>query len=316
MFRSCVLVLACVCGLGISPAPARAQNPEPARKADPTAAILTTLAAEVSLGDKNVSEIPLFELLQDFHKKYQLNFVINETAFKQAGRPNVKEEKPIVAATQLNGLTLHQFLGLVLDGLDATYLVKNNTIEIVPVQHAAKVTRSTLLGADEESGRVRLAEPLVCVILKEKPLNEAVAKIAETYDLSVVVSPQSGDARTGFVSARLLNVPADQALELLAVQCDLRVVRRGNAFLITSRDHSNDLFEEKLDRERRKIEVQKLREAPARPPAPPAPEKPPEKPPEKAPEKPPVVLALPAGVWTFPKGDWSRPNLPVLNPPR
>ena len=108
-------------------------------------------------------------------------------------------------------------------------------------------------------------------VFKEKPLNEAVAKIAEMYDLTVVVSPQAGDAKTGFVTARLLNVPADKALELLALQCDLRVVRRGNAFLITSKDQANELFNEKLDKERQKIEMQKLREAPAKPP-----EKPPE----------------------------------------
>jgi hypothetical protein len=57
----------------------------------------------------------------------------------------------------------------------------------------------------------------------------------------------------------------------------LRVVRRGNAFLITSRDHANELFGEKLEKQRQLIEIQKLREAPAKPPAPPAPEKPPEK---------------------------------------
>ena len=69
------------------------------------------------------------------------------------------------------------------------------------------------------------------VIFKEKPLNEAVAKIAEMYDLTITVSPQVGDAKTGFVNARILNQPADKAIELLALQCDLRVVRRGTAYI-------------------------------------------------------------------------------------
>ncbi len=244
---------------------------------------------EVNLGDKNVNDIPLFELLQDFSKRFGLTFTINEEAFKQVGSPNVKEEKPNVAATRLRDVTVRQFLNVILDGMGATYLLRNGVIEIVPVHHAARVTRALLAEGGDESGRVRLAEPLVSVIFKEKPLNEAVAKVAEMYDLTVVVAPQAGDARTGFVTARLLNVPADQALELLAVQCDLRVARRGAAFLITTRDHANDLFEEKWERERKQIELQKLREAPAKPPGPPAPEKPPEKPaPEKPPEKPPV----------------------------
>lgn len=102
----------------------------------------------------------------------------------------------------------------------------------------------------------------VTVMVKEKPFNEVIEKLAEEYDLSVVIAPQSGDARSGFVTARLKNVPVEDALELLAVQCDLRVIRKGNAFLITNRDHANDLFNEKLERERQLIELKQLRETP------------------------------------------------------
>ncbi|MBY0458451.1 MAG: hypothetical protein K2V38_14020, partial [Gemmataceae bacterium] len=130
------------------------------------------------------------------------------------------------------------------------------------------------------------AEPLVSAVAKEKPFNEAVARIAEQYDLTVVVAPQAGDAKTGFVTARLLNVPADQAIELLALQCDLRVVRKGKAYFVTGRDHANDLFNEAQDIERRKIELKKFRDAPPVPPMPEKPEKPPEKQPaDKPPEK-------------------------------
>jgi hypothetical protein len=255
---------------------------KPAKKADPTEVLLTTLEQEFQLKEgANVNEIPLFELLQFISKQYSLTFVIDEESFKQFSQPNIKEEKPKFASTQLRGLTIRQFLTVTLESMGGTYLVKGNAIEIVPLQRAARVTKAGL--STEEGDRVRLNEPLVSAIFKEKPLNEAVAKIAEMYDLTVVVSPQAGDAKTGFVTARLLNVPADKAIELLALQCDLRVVRRGNAFLITSRDHANELFGEKLEKERQLIEIQKLREAPAKPPAPPPPEKPPEKPLEKAP---------------------------------
>jgi hypothetical protein len=178
-------------------------------------------------------------------------------------------------------VTLHRFLTLSLESLGATYLVRNGYIEIVPVSFAAAVTKSP----PAEQTPPRLAEPLVSVILKEKPLNEALAKVAEMYDLTVVVAPQAGDARTGFVNGRLLNVPAQKALELLAVQCDLRVVRRGGAFLVTSRDHANELFEENLERQKKQIELKWFRaEGPARPAAP-APEKPAEKPIQKPAER-------------------------------
>jgi hypothetical protein len=247
-------------------------DPKPAKKLDPAEAVLAGLAREVNLGDQNVNDIPLFELLQGATKKSGLTFTINEDAFKQLGNPNIRETRPNLAVTQLRGISLRQFLNITLDSLGATYLLRNGTIEVVPLQFAAKVTKSAT--SEGEDGRVRLTEPLVSAVLKEKPLNEVVAQIAEMYDLTVVVSPQAGDARTGFVTARLLNVPADKALELLALQCDLRVVRRGAAFLITSRDHANELFDENLERQRKKIELQKLREAPTKPP-PAQPEKPP-----------------------------------------
>jgi hypothetical protein len=293
MSRFRALVFLWICGTAAAvaadptgePNPPVAVAPKSANRSDGVEVILTALAQEVDLGDKNLNDIPMFELLQDLSKRYSLNFAINEEEFKASGVPNFRDEKPKLAATRLRALTVRQLLNVTLEGMQATFLIRNGGVEIVPVGHAASVTRATALDrVDCDSGRLR--DPLVSAVIKEKPLNEAVAKIAETYDLTVVVSPQAGDAKTGFVTARLLNVPADKALELLAVQCDLRVVRDGGSFLLTSRDHANELFEENLERARKKLELQKLREAPARPRGPPAPDKPPEPAPAPPPKPP------------------------------
>lgn len=264
-----------VCALALAAAPLTADEVKPAvaKKPDQVERVLAALAADAQLKDNfNVAEVPLGELLQLLSKQHQLTIVVNERSFKEVGRPNIKEERPELSATQLRDVTVHRLLTQVLDSLGGTYLVKNGVIEVVTVEHAAKACKAALDGLGEESGRPRLKEPLVSAVITEKPLNEALAKLAETFDLTVVMSPQAGDARTGFVSARLLNVPADKALELLALQCDLRVVRKAGAFLVTSKDQANELFHEKLDRERQKVELEKLREAPAAPPKPPAPE--------------------------------------------
>ncbi len=290
--------LVCACGLAFATAPAfadeRKPDPKPAdtkadKKTDSVEKILDALAQECVLEKgTNLNEVPLFELLQVLTAKHGVTFVINEETFKAIGSPNIRESKPTAIATALGNVTLRQFLAGVLEGLGAAYLVKNGVIEIATVQYVAKVTKSGT--SQDEDSRPRLSEPLVSAIVKEKPLNEVVAKIAEQYDLTVVVAPQAADAKAGFVTARLLNVPADKAIELLALQCDLRVVRRGAAYFLTSREHANELFGEKLDKERQQIEVQKLREAPAVPPGlilppglgQPAPAPQP-KPPEKAP---------------------------------
>lgn len=255
------LVCACVLTLTALPAPADETKPPAAMKGDAVAAILTTLENEMQIKEgSNINDIPLFELLQELAKKHNLTFIINEESFRAANMPNIKEDKPRLATTHLRGLTVHQFLSTTLGSIGAAYLIKNNAIEIVPIAHAARVTKSGT--TQDEEGRYRLNEPLVSAVFKEKPLNEAVAKITEMYDLTIVVSPQAGEARTGPVSARMLNMPADKALELLALQADLRVIRRGAAFLITSKGHAIELFNEKLDRERQKIELEKFRESP------------------------------------------------------
>lgn len=262
MSRLVLLVTACALAFA-APGFAGEEVKAPAKKTDPVERVLATLAdAEVNLGNINPNETPLIELLTFLSKSHGVNFVVLEEQFKAEGRPNVKEEKPKSGATAAGGQNMHQFLSTTLESMGATYLLRNGTIEIVPVRYAAKACKAALDGVGEESESPRLREPLVSAVIKEKPLNEAVAKLAEVYDLNVVVAPQAGDAKTGFVTARLLNVPADKAVELLAIQCDLRVVRKGNAFLITSRDQSNELFGEKLERERQKIELEKLRDAP------------------------------------------------------
>jgi hypothetical protein len=262
MTRFSLPALACACALTLAAGPARADEKAAPAKDDLPSLIQSILENEVRVRDGgNLNDIPLVEVVADLSKRHNLNFVINEESFKAVGRPNIREEKPNLAMLQVSGPRLHQYLRVVLESLGATYLIRNNSIEIVPVQYAAKVTKSTLLAAVAEGTHPQLAEPLVSAILKEKPLSEAIAQIAKTHDLTVLVSPRAAEARKEPVSARLLNVPADKALELLALQADLRVVRRGNAFLITSRDQANEILEEELTKQRQQIELKRLRGA-------------------------------------------------------
>lgn len=85
---------------------------------------------EVDLENKNIAETPLFELLGFLAKKYNVSFVVMEEYFKADGVPNIKEEKAKLAATQLRGLKLGNFLDLVLVSMNATFIVRPDYIEI------------------------------------------------------------------------------------------------------------------------------------------------------------------------------------------
>lgn len=235
---------------------------KPARAAPTTKTIDVLFNREFQI-EGNVNDMSLIELLNQLSNKYAVTFVISDTAFRESLVPDIKEKKPNLASTTLRGMSLHSFLGRVLDSLNATYLIKGDgVIEIVPPAYAATATKSTLnkWSLDQNENEVRsLEEPLVTLIEKQKPLADVIEMLASRYDLSVVLATQARESRTMPVSAHLLNLPADKAFELIAGQCDLRVIRNGNAYFITTRDHAKELRAEHLEREREKIELEKLR---------------------------------------------------------
>ncbi len=242
--------------VGVAGMPRIGAADEPARKPDPTADLLAKLRKPVEFPREGLTLGAFVEVIE---AKANVSVVVNEEAF-QSDKANVSNE--MVKPPRVKTLPLAAALRHTLAPLDATFLVRKGYIEIVPVTFAVKEVKQ--MGGEEDAGR--LLEPLVSAIYKEKPINEALADLAEEFDLSIVVAPQSGDNKTGFVSARLLNVPADKAIELLTLQADLRVIRKGNAFFVTGRDHANDLANERLDREQRENEVERARTAPFQPP--------------------------------------------------
>ncbi len=92
----------------------------------------------------NLQDIPLFELLQYLAKNHGVTFVINEESFNAAGNPGIKDAKSKVASTRFAGMKLHQFLRVTLESMGATYLVRNNAIEIVSAHYAAHVTKTNV----------------------------------------------------------------------------------------------------------------------------------------------------------------------------
>jgi tetratricopeptide (TPR) repeat protein len=91
----------------------------------------------------NITEIPLFELLQDLSKRHQVTFIIMEEYFVAEMIMNIKDAKAKLTATQLRGLKLGNFLDIVLASMNATYIVRPDYIEITTFNRRLeeKVTR-------------------------------------------------------------------------------------------------------------------------------------------------------------------------------
>ena len=150
-----------------------------------------------------------------------------------------------LSATKLEGLSLASFFEVYFRALPLygiTYLVRADHIEIT-TREAAQQEAGLLEAVDEakESGeqgelvraKARLSLPLVCVAVKDRPLATVLNDLSTAYGLNIVVEPGAQTMLKTPLTERLLNVPADTALELLAGQAGLKVVRKGNTFRIT-----------------------------------------------------------------------------------
>ncbi|MBX9584000.1 MAG: hypothetical protein K2X87_27180 [Gemmataceae bacterium] len=220
---------------------------KPGGSFDPGAAKLVNLLHNqpVSLGETDLQTTPLVDVLRQLSKTYDLTFVIDNTAF-DAPAAVADAKATALSATKLDGLPLGRFLAVYLRGLsvpDVTYLVRDYGIEVTSrekaLNEAGLVEAINEAAESDEAGapvraQARLNLPLVSVVAEDRPLGEVLKELARAYNLNLVID-RAVRERVGeaVVMARLLNVPADTALELLAEQADLQVIRKGNTFRIT-----------------------------------------------------------------------------------
>ena len=243
MFRT---MLVAVLATGLSAIPGvRAQPGEGRDVAIPSAEkIVSIIQVQRISYEKDLQTTPFKEVLEDLAKRYNVIFVVNKTAIgdMSAVLDTVKAEK--LSSTKLEGMRFVTFLDVYFRAIpvpDITYLVRADHIEIT-TRDAAQQEAGLMEAMDEAKAsgeqaeivraKARLNLPLVCVSAKEKPLSTILDELAAVYGLNIVAADVKAPLKTP-LTERLLNVPADTALELLAGQAGLNVVRKGNTFRIT-----------------------------------------------------------------------------------
>lgn len=228
--------------------PVRAAGDEKKEPAAPPTAekIVSVLQNSRVQYDKDLQTTPFPELLGDLAKRYDLTFVVDKVALGDAvgGLNDAKADR--LSTARLDGLPLGTFLDIYFRGLsieNVTYLVRPDYIEITTREAAQKeaglpeaIQEATTTGEPGEvvRAKARMNLPLVCVAVKDKPLGAVLKDLTRVYGLNIVVEPGARQALAAELTEQLLNVPADTALEVLAGQAGLSVVRKGNVFRITA----------------------------------------------------------------------------------
>jgi hypothetical protein len=217
------------------------QGPEDQKRpADPVA----ILQGQRITYEKDLQTTPFKEVLSDIASRFKVTFVVDKAAFPtDANLDDAKAD--LLSAQRLEGLPLCTFLDVYFRGLTVegvTYLVRSDRIEITS-RHVAQKEAGLTEAVDEAKAtgepmdlvkaKARLNLPLVCVAVQERPLNLVLKDLGQVYGLNIVIDREVREVLKMTVTERLLNVPADTALELLVGQAGLTVVRKGNTFRVT-----------------------------------------------------------------------------------
>jgi hypothetical protein len=213
-------------------------NPPAARPRTTAEAIVAKLASPASI-DKAIDTAPLKDILDFISDKYQVTFIINARTFdRYRGMRNVEDQS--IRLPRMAGVTLQTVLHYLLGQVEGTALVRDDHIEVAPLEQAAR----DAFGYNPQAVGYRIDQPLVNVICEQRRLDDVLADVARQAGCNVVVDSRVSGREKLVVSASLLNAPTDTAVRVLAELANLKSVQLDNVFFVTTREFAMELRKE------------------------------------------------------------------------
>lgn len=137
MFRLWMPALACAFALAT---PAVAQRADQLKeRSGPSEIMAKALNRKVDFDGSKIGEMPLTEVLQKLATKHDITFIILEQEFK-AKKIDIKAKKSHFKRLDTKDMTVAKFLDVWLPSVGATYMIRDEYVEIVPLP--AKVLAS------------------------------------------------------------------------------------------------------------------------------------------------------------------------------
>ena len=219
---------------------------------DTFAELVQTLHTKKVKFPNSLKDTPLRTLKEQLEKQFEMTFVVREDLFKLQGEADGEiMDRKFKLDSNLSGIPLEAFLRLVLQDIKATFLIRKHYVEITTWEAAAAHADDPVLASILKANNSDLASeavrnfirdtPLVSTVVKDRPFERAVGELADTYGFTVIVAVEAVDLSKTNVSARLMNVPFPTALDVLALNAGLKVVRRDNTFIVTTVEHAGTL---------------------------------------------------------------------------
>lgn len=176
-----------------------------------------------------------------------VNIAINERAFRVAC---VKHDKLLCLekefAPRYNitlGAVINELIARLPDEARALYLVRPGVIEITTEAAAREELRLPPLSDDKP---VAPLLPLVYTEVRKQSLEKVLEELSDRTGYSIVVDARVPEKVTETkVTARLVNVPVDTAVRIVADMGGLSVVHKGNVLYVTTAENAAKLQKEK-----------------------------------------------------------------------
>ena len=229
-----------------APAPANPKtDPQPAQAkvANRLKEIVDRMPKPVEFPGFDDPKMTLQDALEFFNDRTGLSFHVDEAAFKEAGYADKSVLLEPIATPpipQMRDVRLTAALRKVLSriqtpaGQEATYLIRPDHVEI-----------TTRKKARSEAFREGTRDvPLVDAAFEKRPLGEALAELAASYGLNLVIDTRVEEKTKTTVSATLLNAPVDTAIRVLADMADLQPAFLDNVIYLTTKENAKRLEQE------------------------------------------------------------------------
>jgi RNA polymerase sigma factor (sigma-70 family) len=200
------------------------------------------LTSVVDFAGMDDPKVTLLEALDTLTKNYKITYDVNERAMKTEA-PGVEvmatrvAEQPFPPIKAPLHVILDRLLSRAATPSGLTYLIRKGRVEIT-TRHAA---------CDELNIPLDQLRTLVQQNFHQTELSEALKKIMEDSDVNIVLDPRALKERgnKAEITARLMNVPVETALKLLANMADLAVVQLDNVYYVTTPANAEKLSKDK-----------------------------------------------------------------------
>jgi hypothetical protein len=174
-------------------------------------------------------------------RRYGPQIDINEKAFKDEGLDDIRNGTLGKVLPPLNNLSLDTVLRRIVARVPSTsgamYFARGNVLEI---------TTTRAYHEEFYPGRPNGPfPPLVFAEFEKTPLPEALKKLAGDADANIVLDARAADKAKAPVTARLISVPLDTAVLLLADMADLKPVEMDGVYYVTTKENAQKLREER-----------------------------------------------------------------------